>query len=170
MNKVYNRISILTEVSKQILKGCLIFSWTYLVCLNVYNSTVFSIYQNTFLDGIASTKNLPKDLIQSLPDVLKEIIFGLTITYIIVVIIEFLLKNNIKKSVWDIILIAIIPFCIKIPEFLLIGFFAGNEEFLIKTISYILIGGTIMLLILKYFIHKNIERYNGYLKKYRIIE
>ena len=121
--------------------------WCYYVCITIYNSTLINIYQGLFPDGVSSSQKLPADFFRTLPTTLSVVIPILVVGYLLFCIIEYVLKNDLLKSMINILAIGIVAICIKIPEYIIIGFYPGNEGLLKQVMNYMLIAIAIILMI-----------------------
>lgn len=154
MDKQRKWFEFIVSILKQLLKLGFIFTWSYSVVLNVYNSTLMNIYSELFLDGVSSNIALPAEIIRSLPRLLETIISILVVGYIILCVVEYILQKNIKEALKSIVGLGLIAICIKIPQYIMIGFFYGNEYFIRQIIIYIIIG-IVIIFGIKYFNKKH---------------
>lgn len=149
MNDEKKGLRLFVSIIKQFFQYGFIFIWSYYVCINIYNSTLMKIYEGLFPDGISSSQTLPADFIRSLPGFLSIVVPVLIAGYLVSCIIEYVLRKDMIQSIRNIIMIGIIAVCIKIPEYILTGFYFGNEFLLRQVIIYIVIG-IVIIFIIKY--------------------
>jgi len=148
------------SIIKKIIQCLFVFVWTYYVCIGVYNSIVFQIYEGLFPNGVSSQQTLPAELIKGLPDKLQIYALMIIVGYLLISVIEYICTKDFFKTILDICILALIALCIKIPEFLMMGFYIGNE-IILQRILLLLLCGIGLLLIIKFLQKKRISQFTS---------
>lgn len=133
---------------KNMIQCVFIFVWSYYAYVTIYNSTLFQIYSDIFGNGVSSNQKLPAEFMNHLPNQLEIIIYAFVIIYIVVSIYEYIKTKNLIKEIIDICLFIILAICIKIPQYMMIGFYIGNE-IVFKYVLFLLLGGIILMCIIR---------------------
>jgi len=137
------------SIVKKIIQCLFVFVWTYVVCTKIYNSTVFQIYEGLFPNGVSSQQKLPAEVMRGLPEKLQIYALIIVICYLFITIIEYIYTKDIFKTILDLGIFTLITLCIKIPEFIMIGFYIGNES-VFKIILLLLLCEIGLLLVINF--------------------
>ena len=141
------KLKLSFSVVKRILQCIFVLVWTYFVCETIYNSTLFTVYGELFPNGV-SANTLPMRLIGSELVRVQNISMIVVVIYLLVVCFEYFVKKDLKKEIIDLCTFGILAICIKIPQYMMLGFYKGNEK-AVQVIIALLVFTMILLYVIK---------------------